>query len=49
MLFRSDCKDGPLFGQGGEGHARMTFGTSTALLDEMIDRIVDGLPRPQMR
>ena len=44
-----DCKDGPLFGQGGEGHARMTFGTSTALLDEMIDRIVDGLPRPQVR
>jgi len=38
-----DCKDGPLFGVGGEGHARMTFGTSTALLDEMIDRLVAGL------
>ncbi len=38
-----DCKDGPLFGPGGEGHARMTFGTSTALLDEMIDRLVAGL------
>jgi cystathionine beta-lyase len=38
-----DCKDGPLFGPGGEGHARMTFGTSTALLDEMIARLVAGL------
>ena len=41
-----DCKDGPLFGQGGEGHARMTFGTSTALLDEMVNRISSGLLRP---
>ena len=38
-----DCKDGPLFGPGGEGHARLTFGTSTALLDEMIDRLVSGI------
>ncbi len=38
-----DCKDGPLFGPGGEGHARLTFGTSTALLDEMIDRLVAGI------
>ena len=44
-----DCKDGPLFGQGGEGHARMTFGTSTALLDEMVNRISSGLQRPQTR
>ena len=35
-----DCKDGPLFGPGGERHARLTFGTSTAMLDEMIDRLV---------
>ena len=38
-----DCKDGPLFGPGGEGHARLTFGTSTAMLDEMIDRLVSGI------
>ena len=38
-----DCKDGPLFGPGGEGHARLTFGTSTAMLDEMIDRLVVGI------
>ncbi|MDP6286666.1 MAG: aminotransferase class I/II-fold pyridoxal phosphate-dependent enzyme [Acidimicrobiales bacterium] len=38
-----DCKDGPLFGPGGEGHARLTFGTSTALLDEIIDRLVSGI------
>ena len=44
-----DCKDGPLFGQGGEGHARMTFGTSTVLLDEMINRISSGLQRPETR
>ena len=38
-----DCKDGPLFGPGGEGHARLTFGTSTAMLDEIIDRLVSGI------
>lgn len=38
-----DCKDGPLFGQGGTDHARMTFGTSTVMLDEIIDRLVAGL------
>ena len=38
-----DCKDGPLFGPGGSGHARMTFGTSTAMLDEIVDRLATGL------
>jgi cystathionine beta-lyase len=37
------CKSGPPFGVGGENHVRMTFGTSTAILDEMLDRLVDGL------
>jgi len=36
-------KNGPLFGVGGEGHVRFTFGTSTAVLDEMVDRLVAGL------
>ncbi|GIT46480.1 MAG: hypothetical protein Ct9H300mP12_10650 [Acidimicrobiales bacterium] len=35
--------------RGGKGHARMTFGTSTALLDEMVNRIPSGLQRPQTR
>ena len=39
------CKSGPPFGAGGGGHVRMTFGTSTAVLDEMLDRIVAGLAR----
>ncbi len=39
--------NGPEFGPGGEGHVRLTFGTSTELLDEMVDRIVDGLSRSQ--
>ena len=37
------CKSGPPFGVGGENHVRLTFGTSTAILDEMLDRLVDGL------
>ncbi|HAQ22802.1 MAG TPA: hypothetical protein DGF10_04310 [Acidimicrobiaceae bacterium] len=36
-------KDGPLFGSGGEGHVRLTFGTSTAMLDQILDRLVAGL------
>ena len=39
------CKGGPPFGAGGGGHVRMTFGTSTAVLDEMLDRLVAGLAR----
>ena len=38
-------KNGPLFGVGGKGHVRFTFGTSTAVLDEMVDRLVTGLGR----
>ncbi len=37
------CKDGNLFGSGGAGHVRLTFGTSTAMLDEILDRITTGL------
>ena len=37
------CKSGPPFGIGGEDHVRLTFGTSTAILDEMLDRLVNGL------
>lgn len=36
-------KSGPLFGQGGEGHVRFTFGTSSELLKEMLDRLAEGL------
>ncbi|HIM85223.1 MAG TPA: aminotransferase class I/II-fold pyridoxal phosphate-dependent enzyme [Acidimicrobiia bacterium] len=37
------CGNGPEFGPGGADHVRLTFGTSTELLDEMVDRIVAGL------
>jgi len=37
------CKSGPPFGVGGENHVRLSFGTSTAILNEMLDRLVDGL------
>jgi cystathionine beta-lyase len=37
-------KDGNLFGSGGAGHVRLTFGTSTVMLDEILDRLVTGLP-----
>jgi len=36
-------KDGNLFGAAGAGHVRLTFGTSTTMLDEIIDRLVAGL------
>jgi bifunctional pyridoxal-dependent enzyme with beta-cystathionase and maltose regulon repressor activities len=38
------CGNGPKFGPGGKNHVRMTFGTTATLLDEMIDRLVAGLP-----
>ena len=38
------CGNGPKFGPGGKNHVRMTFGTTTTLLDEMINRLVAGLP-----
>lgn len=37
------CESGPRFGSGGEGHVRLNFGTSPAILDEIIDRVVSGL------
>ncbi len=37
------CESGPKFGIGAEGHVRLNFGTSPALLDEIIDRLVAGL------
>ncbi len=33
---------GPQFGSGGEGHVRLNFGTSPALVAEAIDRIAQG-------
>jgi bifunctional pyridoxal-dependent enzyme with beta-cystathionase and maltose regulon repressor activities len=35
--------NGPNFGPGGEKHVRITFGTSPELLDEITDRIINGL------
>ncbi len=35
--------NGPDFGTGGEGHIRLTFGTSEDLLNEMINRLGEGL------
>ncbi|MFQ5558479.1 MAG: MalY/PatB family protein [Acidimicrobiales bacterium] len=35
--------EGHTFGPGGEGHVRLNFGTSMALLDEIIDRLVPHL------
>jgi len=37
------CGNGPDFGAGGQGHIRLTFGTSESLLDEIIERIIEGL------
>ncbi len=35
--------EGHEFGTGGEGHVRLNFGTSTALLEEILDRLVGAL------
>ena len=37
--------EGSEFGTGGEGHVRLNFGTSTSLLEEMLDRLVRALRR----
>ena len=37
------CGNGPAFGPGGRDHVRMTFGTTTTLLDKMVDQMVAGL------
>ena len=36
---------GPAFGAGGTGHARMNIGTTPAILDEAIDRLVAAFGR----
>ena len=38
--------EGHEFGTGGSGHVRLNFGTSTALLSELLDRLVGALRRP---
>ncbi len=35
--------EGSEFGTGGEGHVRLNFGTSTSLLEQMLDRLVRAL------
>jgi cystathionine beta-lyase len=35
--------EGPRFGTGGAGYARLNFATSAAILDEMIDRIAEAV------
>lgn len=37
--------EGSEFGIGGAGHVRLNFGTSTSLLEEMLDRLVGALRR----
>ena len=39
------CESGPKFGAGGEGHVRLNFGTTPEVLDEIVDRLVQGLDR----
>jgi cystathionine beta-lyase len=36
---------GPIFGRNGRGFARINFATSEAILDEIVDRIVDAVAR----
>ncbi len=35
--------EGAIFGTGGEGHVRLNFGTSRAILDQVVDRLVPHL------
>jgi cystathionine beta-lyase len=35
--------EGHEFGPGGEGHVRINFGTSRAILDELLDRMLPHL------
>jgi cystathionine beta-lyase len=37
---------GPTFGTGGEGFVRLNFGTSPAILAEILDRMSRALPEP---
>lgn len=40
---RAALLEGTLFGTGGEGHVRLNFGTSRAVLDAIIDRVIPHL------
>ena len=42
---RVRTSEGHEFGTGGAGHVRLNFGTSTSLLEEMLDRLVEALRR----
>ena len=42
---RVRTSEGHDFGTGGEGHVRLNFGTSTSLLEEILDRLVRALRR----
>lgn len=37
--------DGPAFGPGGEGFARLNFATSRSILEEVLGRIRDAVER----
>ncbi len=41
---RVGLSDGPAFGPGGDGHARLNFATTSANLAEALGRIADALP-----
>lgn len=40
---RVELSPGPIFGPGGDGHARLNFGTGRKILDEIVDRIAQSL------
>ena len=40
---RVELVPGPTFGPGGEGHARLNFGTGKRILDEILDRMAESL------
>ena len=40
---RIRLNDGPTFGPGGEGHARINFATPRYLLEEAVDRMVSAI------
>lgn len=48
---RVAVQEGTIFGTNGQGHVRVNFGTSPALLDEIINRIISSInsyPSPQI-
>ncbi len=42
---RVKLSDGPAFGPGGAGFARLNFATTPAILDEILSRVVDAIER----